>query len=166
MYNENRAVMDFDKELSTIYPWILRIARMYCFSVQEAEDLAGETICKMLHNRDKFDCSRSMKTWCITVMKNTYITQYNRKAIVRFTEYDSFAENRYNADSTYDFAFFKDVLSIIRRCAHKSRCIECVLYYAKGYSYEEISQLLNVPIGTVRSRISWGRKVLKEELQL
>ena len=50
--------MDFEKEVSEIYPWILRVAKRFCRSMQDAEDLAGDTVYKMLINRDKFDVDR------------------------------------------------------------------------------------------------------------
>ena len=53
--------MDFEKELSEIYPWILRVARKFCCSMQDAEDLAGDTVYKLLVNRDKFDCSKPLR---------------------------------------------------------------------------------------------------------
>lgn len=43
-------VMDFEKELSDLYPWILRMARRYYYSIQDAEDLASDTVYKMLVN--------------------------------------------------------------------------------------------------------------------
>ena len=60
---------------------------------------------------------------------------------------------------------FDDLVSIIQRCAKKSRCIDSVMYYASGYSYDEISEILNIPVGTVRSRISSGRKMLLQEFK-
>lgn len=42
--------MDFEKELSDLYPWILRMARRYYYSIQDAEDLASDTVYKMLVN--------------------------------------------------------------------------------------------------------------------
>lgn len=55
--------MDFEKELSEIYPWILKVARKFCCSMQDAEDLAGDTVYKLLVNRDKFDCSKPLQPW-------------------------------------------------------------------------------------------------------
>lgn len=52
----------------------------------------------------------------------------------------------------------------IRECARKSVAIECVILYAKGYNYDEISKMLRIPKGTVMSRISNGRKMLREAL--
>ncbi|NBJ08313.1 hypothetical protein D1647_19345 [Alistipes sp. Z76] len=58
------------------------------------------------------------------------------------------------------------ILSAVRDCARKSVAIECVVLYAKGYNYDEISRMLGIPKGTVMSRISNGRKMLKESLEL
>lgn len=57
--------MSFEQALLEIYPWIFRVARRFCSSVQDAEDLAGDTVYKILQNQDKFDCSKPMKPWCI-----------------------------------------------------------------------------------------------------
>lgn len=156
--------MDFDRELATIYPWLLGIARKYCQSFEEAEDLAGDTVYKALSNKERFEDGRSLKPWCEVIMLNTYKTNYNRKSIVRFVSYEQ-VYDFISAKQAYDGVLFKDILSVIRRCAAKSCCIECVIYYAKGYSYDEISTMLHIPISTVRSRISLGRKILSRELE-
>lgn len=155
--------MDFDNALSEIYPWILQTARKYCRSLQDAEDLAGETVMKMLLNRDKFDSSKPIKPWCIAVMQNTFITLYNRSALVHFTSYDEVVEysSSYCAHSAI---IVHDVLSAIHRCANRSCCMECVIYYAKGYSYNEISTLMGVSVDIVKSRISFGRKIIRKEI--
>lgn len=157
--------MDFNKELSELYPWVLRIARKYCWCLQDAEDLAGETIYKLLLNRNKFDDSKPLKPWCLVVMINTYITRYNHNSIIQFTGYDGIIENSFSY-STSDLIAFDDLLSTIHRCASKSCCMDSIIYYADGYSYNEIGQILNIPVGTVRSRISAGRRILIQELDL
>ena len=152
--------MDFEKEIALIYPWIVKVARKYCWSMQDAEDLANDTVYKALLNKDKFEIGRPLKPWCEVIMQNTYITNYNRKSIIRFVDYDDVCQVvslRLASEGT----LFHEILSIIRRCA----CIECVLLYAKGYSYDEIGQLLNIPVTTVRSRISFGRELLRRELR-
>ena len=56
------------------------------------------------------------------------------------------------------------ILSTVRECARKSVSIECVILYAKGYNYDEIARMLCIPKGTVMSRISNGRKMLRDAL--
>ena len=156
--------MSFEQSLLEIYPWIFRVAKRFCSSTQDAEDLASDTVCKILQNRDKFDCSKPMKPWCIAVMQNTYITRYNRNSLIHFTGYESVMEE-VALDYTYNSVLFNDLQLTISRCAKKSRCIDSVMYYAKGYSYDEISEILHIPVGTVRSRISFARKMIWRELK-
>jgi len=156
--------MDFDRELSRIYPWILRVAKKYCWSVQDAEDLAGDTVYKLLVNRDRFDCSKPLQPWCLIIMRNTYIIRYNRSSLIQFTGLNV-AEESAVSDCTNNSILFDDLLSTIQRCTKKTRCIDSVMYYAEGYSYNEISEILHIPVGTVRSRISFGRKLLLQRLE-
>ena len=155
--------MSFEQALLEIYPWIFRVARRFCSSVQDAEDLAGDTVYKILQNQDKFDCSKPMKPWCIAVMQNTYITRYNRNSLIHFTGLD-IVDRSATSNCTTHSILFDDLVSTIQRCAKKSRCIDSVMYYASGYSYDEISEILNIPVGTVRSRISSGRKLILQEI--
>jgi len=82
---------------------------------------------------------------------------------VHFTEYDFVAERR-SFDDPYNMIMYNDIISVIRKCSQKSRCIDSVIYCAKGYTYDEISDFLHIPIGTVKSRISSGRKMIIQEL--
>ena len=102
---------------------------------------------------------------CIDVLiRNAfYIIRYNRGALIRFTSID-IVEEHIGFDSTIHSVYFNDLMSVIQRCAEKSCCIDSVMYYANGYSYDEISEILNIPVGTVRSRISSGRKFLLHEI--
>lgn len=155
--------MDFEQELSKIYPWILRVAKRFCWSVQDAEDLAGDTVYKLLVNRDKFDCSKPLQPLCLVVMRNTYIIRYNRNSLIHFTGINTVEENVVSNCTSHSI-LFDDLIFTIQRCAQKSRCIDSVMYYAKGYSYDEISEILHIPVGTVRSRISSGRKLILQEI--
>lgn len=154
--------MDFEKEISDMYPWILQVARKFCRSTHDAEDLAGDTVYKMLVNMNKFDSAKPLKPWCLAIMQNTFITAYNRNTLVHFNGYDSVMEYR-SPDRASDLVIFHDVLSIIHRCAQKTHCIDSVIYAAKGYSYDEISDILHIPVGTVGSRIAYGRRTILQE---
>lgn len=145
------------------YEWIMKCAYRYCTNRMDAEDLAGETILKILSRKEKYDCTRPFKPWCCVIMLNTYITYYNHESLVRFDGEDvalkngacNDVEQRINA---------RNMLYTIEEIGVKSLSVGCVLLYAQGFSYEEISTRLNIPLGTVRSRISYGRRMIYKTL--
>lgn len=144
--------------------WIRKTARRFCYDLFDADDLAGETIYKCLNNAGKFDTTRSFRPWVLTIMANTFKTQYNRRKCVLFTEYynDLCVPSGASSDQ---LASVNILLSIIRGASLQSCCIECVILYAKGYSYEEIADIINIPLGTVKSRIASGRRMLRQIIE-
>lgn len=144
--------------------WLrLKSRRYYPDNIDDADDLTSETIYKLLKASNLYDSKKGFRPWALSVMHNTYITAYNRRKCVPFTELDESMPyfSRYESDHR---ATVNRILSVVRTCARKSCCIECVLLYAKGFSYDEIAVNLEIPVGTVRSRISAGRKMLHEAL--
>lgn len=143
--------------------WIRLRARKYCPNQFEADDLASETIYKCLSQGEKYNKDRDFKPWVLTIMGNTFKTLYNRKKCVMFSAYDELMPYPCRVFSDQS-ARINNVITIIKECYRKSCCIECVVLYAKGYSYDEISLKVNIPVGTVKSRISAGRKIIRKEL--
>ncbi len=143
--------------------WIRQKARCYYSDTSDADDLASETIYKCLNNGKRFDSARSFKPWALTIMENTFITQYNRRRCVMFTGLDGY-DLYSDSESADQLVSVQRILSVIRECARKSRCIECVILYAKGYSYDEIADIEGIPVGTVKSRVAAGRKMLREAM--
>ena len=144
--------------------WIRRKASYYYPNESDADDLASETMYRCLSQKDRFDVTRSFKPWAHTIMENIYKMQYNRRKCVLFTGYDeigSALSDLYSDQKT----IVRRMLSVIHQCISKSCCIECVLLYAKGYDYAEIASKAGIPVGTVKSRISAGRKMLSKALQ-
>lgn len=143
--------------------WLRNVALRYCRDMYDAEDLAGDTVEKLLRHRGKYDVMKSFRPWALAVMRNTFITQYNRRKCVPFTLLDDscHAVSPYIADQQMAVSA---ILSAIRKYARKSVAVECVILYAKGYCYCEIAVMLGIPLGTVMSRISNGRKMLRKAL--
>lgn len=152
--------MSLDEEIVRLYPWLLRMAKRFCANKEDAEDLAGDTVYKVLSNRERYNEDRDLKPWCIAIMSNTFKTMYHHKALITFVDYDS-AYYVHSPYSSQERANMNSILSGIRKCARRTGTIRCVLYYAKGYSYDEISSMMDIPVGTVKSRISFGRNMLK-----
>ena len=141
--------------------WIRKKARRFYSDDYNADDLASETIYKCLSQARKFDNDRSFKPWALTIMENTFKTQYNRRRCVLFTVYDDY--DPYIGEEYADqLASVNRIMSIVYDCWRKSRCIECVMLYAKGYGYYDIAEIVDIPVGTVKSRVAAGRKMLRE----
>lgn len=155
--------MDIERLVVDHFSWLRRKALLFCQNEIDAEDLASETAEKLLRSRVRFDTRKEFKPWALVVMRNTFITQYNRRKCVPFTSMDDNYPYPSSCKTDQELAV-ANIFSTIRACARKSIAIECVILYAKGYNYEEISKMLGIPKGTVMSRISNGRKMLRDAL--
>lgn len=146
--------------------WIRTKARQYCVDETDADDLASDTIVRILSQAEKYNPKKSFKPWALTVMANIFKTQYNRKKCVMFT---SLQEMNPSCDQSYadQLASVNRISEMIEKCQKVSeKCVESVMLYAEGFSYEEIAELKGIPVGTVRSRIAAGRKLLHIYLEV
>lgn len=154
--------MELEQTVVEQYQWILKLAKKYCRNVMDAEDLAGETICKILCNKGKFDSGKSFRPWCSVIMLNTYITLYHHNSLVKFESEEK--ASVVSSGSADDMLLMNELESIIEGCRKVSCAVDCALMYAEGYSYDEIAHELEIPCGTVRSRISYARNMIRKRL--
>lgn len=130
-----------------------------------AKDLFQETIYKALANRDKYNIGTNIKAWLFTIMRNIFINDYRRKTLHK-TIFDSdVCESNNKAivnNSGESFLQLKEINKVIHQLP-KIFKVPFLLHY-DGYRYQEISESLNEPLGTVKSRIHFARKLLKESL--
>ena len=143
------------------YQWIMQSAFKYCKNRMDAEDLAEETILKILTNKHNYDENKPFKPWCSVIMLNTYITAYKHDSLIHFDDEDK-AKNEVSEFDTEQQVRLSEMLGLIDVCRAKSCSVDCVMMYANGYSYDEIACSMSIPVGTVRSRISYGRDMLRK----
>ncbi len=149
---------------SSLKPFALKLTR----DMDDAEDLIQETMFRAFSNEDKFQSGTKLKAWLYTIMKNIFINNY-RKKIKRNTIVDN-SDNQYFIDSVShtttndaEMAFVrKDIDQAILSLSNEFR-VPFMMHF-KGYKYHEIAEKLNLPLGTVKSRIFFTRKALKEKL--
>lgn len=136
---------------------------------EEAHDLVQDTCLKALDNEDKFVDNANFKGWIMTIMRNIFINNYRRgvreSTIVDTTEslyYLNMVEE--SRLETPDVAYgATEITSILAGFPADTRKPFSMLM--AGYKYEEISKALNMPLGTVKSRIFFTRKRLREILK-
>ena len=157
--------MDIAYEITKLYPWLYNKARLYYANVMDEEDLVEDTIYKALLYVKKYDRARDLKPLLLAMMHNTYVTQYNRRKVIRFIPGDDILPLQYSYRHTADLVISHDIIRAVARCRRKSVSVECAVLYAKGFSYKEISDLLSLPVNTVRSRISYARRLIRRELE-
>lgn len=135
-------------------------------NVEDAKDLFQETAYRALTNREKFRPGTNFKAWLFTIMKNIFINNY-RKKVKANTIMDS-TDNLYyiNSGSTVisnrgeSNIMMKELINMVDGLDDTIR-IPFLMHY-QGFKYQEIADHLDLPLGTVKSRIFFARKELKE----
>lgn len=155
--------MNIHDELAKHIGWIDNVAKKFCKDRAEAADLAGETIIKCLCHAKRFDCTKALKPWIFTVMANTFKTLYVRKKCIPFTGYDV-CESIQSPVRTDDSVLYNEVVRALVELNNESICTQSVMLYVQGYNYAEIASMTGIGIGSVKSRIREGRKMLKKRL--
>ncbi|MCT4672530.1 MAG: sigma-70 family RNA polymerase sigma factor [Prolixibacteraceae bacterium] len=134
---------------------------------EKAQDLLQDTFLKALTYQNKFKPNTNLKAWIFTIMKNSYINDFRRQTKVNnaFDQSTSFHINiqrDYYSPSPESIEAEKEIRFAIKSLEKENR--EPLQLFIKGYRYKEISQKLDLPIGTIKSRIYFSRKKLEKLL--
>lgn len=136
---------------------------------ETAKDLFQETLFRALSNKDKYNVGTNIKAWLYTIMRNIFINDYRKRA-KQSVIFDN-SPNDFLIDQTRTKVLndgmtnlnLKEVKQLIYDLPELFR-IPFNLYY-EGYKYNEIAEELNEPLGTIKSRIHFARKILKQKIQ-
>jgi RNA polymerase sigma-70 factor, ECF subfamily len=141
----------------------------------DAHDLLQETFMKAFRFWDKYEKGTNIRAWLFRIMKNSYINRYRKETREPgMVDYDD-VENFYDLirdDSTdsndlqkrmFSNMLSDEVTEALQSLPEDFRTV-VILCDIEGLMYDEISEFLNCPIGTVRSRLHRGRKMLEEKL--
>lgn len=135
---------------------------------EKAEDLLQETFLKALTYRDKFAQNTNFKAWIYTIMKNTFINDYRRNVKSKNTFEGSNNEFHlsFSTDKVYpspdSFYSSKEINNSIENLEDEYRIPFTM--FLDGFKYKEIADELDLPLGTVKSRIFFTRKKLEKSL--
>jgi RNA polymerase sigma-70 factor (ECF subfamily) len=132
---------------------------------EDALDLVQETSFKALKNRNRLHNNDHIRAWLYTILKNTYIN-YLRSSHYRQLVYDSEEINNYAIQSNgsngapHEQLERKELYEIIGMLPGAYE--KPIIMFLSGYSYKEISKQMDIPIGTVKSRIHLGKKQIRK----
>jgi RNA polymerase sigma-70 factor (ECF subfamily) len=136
---------------------------------ETAKDLFQETLYKALANQEKYNVGTNIKAWLFTIMRNIFINDYRRKTKQQ-TIFDNTPNDfllNYNKAAVFNQAETDLRIKEIYQAIHTLPEIfkTPFLLYFDGYKYHEIAEALNEPLGTIKSRIHFARKLLKEQIR-
>ena len=158
--------LEFNSQLDQLTKLLHAFAYNLTKNVEDAKDLFQETAYRALTNREKFRAGTNFKAWMFTIMKNIFINNYRKKTKAN-TIMDS-TDNMYYINSgsiiisnaAESNIMMKELTKMIDKLDDSIK-VPFLMHY-QGFKYQEIADHLELPLGTVKSRIFFARKELKD----
>ena len=159
----------FKKDLLGVQDDLLRFAYKLTSDREEANDLLQETSLKALDNEEKYTPDTNFKGWIYTIMRNIFINNYRK--VVRDQTFVDQTDNLYHLNLPRDAAFestesaydLKEMHRVVNTLPKENKVPFAM--HVSAFKYPEIAEKLNLPLGTVKSRIFFTRQKLQEELK-
>lgn len=156
----------FQDNLMSIQANLLNFAYMLTSNRDDAYDLLQDTTLKALDNSEKYADNTNFKAWVFTIMRNIFINNYRRSS--RAATIVDTTDNLYHLNLCQDSRFESpeesygaaEITAAINEFPEEYR-VPFSMHVA-GYKYNEIAEHMNLPLGTVKSRIFFARKKLQE----
>src|SRR5690348_1699561 len=162
----------FEKEALVHLDALYRVALRLSGNAADADDLVQETMLKAYRSWDQYQPGTNAKGWLLTILRNAFINEYRRRS--RHPE-------TVDLDSIEPFAVFEDVQDKDPQGAFFDRIVDdevlraidalplafretVVLSDVEGLPYQEVAKILDVPVGTVKSRLFRARQMLQAKL--
>ena len=162
--------LQFQKKLLSLQEnMMMNFALTLTANRNDAQDLMQDTTLKVLDNQEKFVDNVNFKGWVLTIMRNIFINNYHK--IVRTQTVVDQDIDLYNLDIMNDSGFdnpdgayqIQEITSAIESLNEELKVPFSM--FVSGYKYNEIAEALDVPLGTVKSRIFFARQELKKKLK-
>jgi RNA polymerase sigma-70 factor, ECF subfamily len=160
------STLEFNAQFDRLSSLLQAFAYNLTKNAEDAKDLFQETAYRAMTNRDKFRPGTNFKAWSFTIMKNIFINNY-RKKVKANTIMDA-TDNLFYINSGSAVIsnggdsniMMKELTGMIDGLDESIR-IPFMMHY-QGFKYQEIADHFDLPLGTVKSRIFFARKELKE----
>jgi len=172
---EARDRVRFEEEALQLSDQVYRVARRLVHSKEEAEDLMQEAYARAFRSWRSYTPGTNLRAWLLRILTNLNIDRGRRQQrapdTTHLEESDYFLYNRLENDSQDSFDEDRvlqrlsqdDIVDALAAVPHDFRDV-IVLVDIGEFSYQEAAQILDIPVGTVMSRLHRGRRILKAHL--
>ena len=174
LLTRKKRTADFFWELTEGHAkFLYNVAMRYTGNSYDAEDLVQETFFIAFKQFEQLRDEAKFKSWVFKILRNTYLRNLRQNARSKETEYDEGIDYIQALENTVEQV---DVAGIYEQKVESNQIQQLVdelpekhkspllLYYMTGMSYQEIAETLDLPIGTVMSRLSRGKQILKKKV--
>ncbi|MEM8968947.1 MAG: sigma-70 family RNA polymerase sigma factor [Bacteroidota bacterium] len=175
-YSESEKIDIFDNEFLPQIDSMYNFAYRLTFDEDDAKDLVQETYLKAFRFIDSFQRGTNAKAWLFRILKNSFINDFRKKSKepskVDYQEVETYYNSEdVDASITTDLRveavqdmIGDEVSNALNSLAVDFRTV-IILCDLEGFTYEEMAKILDIPIGTVRSRLHRARNLLKDKLR-
>jgi RNA polymerase sigma-70 factor (ECF subfamily) len=153
--------------------FLYNVAYKYAGNHYDAEDLVQETLYTAYHKFHQLRDRRKFKSWLFTILRNHFLKGQRKKEPVHADTFENGIDylSQLESDSSkldtaavYERkADAETIQSILDKLPEKYKAV-LILYFMEDLTYQEVAEMLAVPIGTVMSRLSRGKQIMKKAL--
>ncbi|MCB9045351.1 MAG: RNA polymerase sigma factor [Chitinophagales bacterium] len=160
---------DFNNAIARQSDFLKPYAHSLTQNMEDAKDLFQETMVRALLNKDKYRIGTNLKAWLYTIMRNIFINNYRKNK--RFTKVTSdvpediimYQATRAAGNSGWSNVRMQEIKKEIATLPDAFR--QSFELYQQGYKYQDIADILHEPLGTIKSRIHFARKILVSKIE-
>lgn len=139
-------------------------------NTDDAGDLVQDTLLKAIKYKEKFSSGSNLRAWLFTILRNSFINQYRRmakrKTFIDTTDNTFFLDlPNHKSENLAELKFIRTDLESAISSLPKELKVTFLLN-SEGFKYHEIATELNIPIGTVKTRIFVARRLLRRKLHM
>lgn len=174
-YSESEKTDIFDNEFMVHVDSMYNFAYRLTFDEDDAKDLVQDTYLKAFRFINSFERGTNAKAWLFRILKNSFINEFRKKSKQPSKVDYNEVEQYYNSDDaganittdlrveTVQDMIGDEISGALNGIPVDFRTV-IILSDLEGFTYEEMSKILDIPIGTVRSRLHRARNMLKDKL--
>lgn len=159
---------EFEEKISENIDSLYNLAIRMTHNKQDAEDLIQKSVLRAYRFFYKFKRGTNFKAWIMTILRNIFINEYRKRMkepqMVDFEKVKDFISLP-EINGVQEEIFSEKIKASIDRLSDELRTT-LTLFYTENFSYKEIAKIMDVPMGTVMSRLYTARQVIKKQLSL